>query len=150
MKAREIMTKDVITARPDDKVEDIARVLVDKKISGIPVTDDEGRVLGIVSEKDLLIRATEIKAPFYLTLFDSIIYVDNPVRYQQDVKKFTAAQVKDLMTKKVYSVDEDAETSEIVSIMRKYNINRVPVLRHGKLVGLVTRNDVLKALIKDE
>ena len=150
MKARDIMTKDVITARPEDGVEETARIMVEHKISGIPVVNEEKQLLGIVSETDMMIRAGDLQAPFYITLFDSIIYVDNPIRYQQDVKKFSAARIEDMMTKKVYSVDEDAEINEIVKIMRKHNINRVPVLRHGKLVGLITRNDLLKALLRDE
>jgi len=147
MLAKDIMTKDVITVRPDEKVEKVAQMLVENKISGIPVVDENHHVLGIVSEKDLIIRASELKVPFYLTLFDSIIFLENPIRFNNNLKKYTALHVKDAMTTKVISVEEDAPVSEVVDIMQKNEINRVPVVRHGKLIGIITRNDILKSLV---
>ncbi len=148
MLAKDIMTKDVITVRPEDEVEKVAQLLLENKISGIPVVDEHHHVLGMITEKDLMVRATELKVPFYLTLFDSIIFLENPIRFKNDLKKYTASRVKDAMTSKVHWVEEDVPVSEIAVIMQKENINRVPVVRHGKLIGIVTRNDILKALIK--
>lgn len=148
MLAREIMTKDVITVRPDDKVDKATHILLENKISGIPVVDADDRVVGIITEKDLIIRASELKVPFYLTLFDSIIFLENPIRFNNDIKKYTASLVKDAMSPKVFTVEEDTPVSEIVAIMQKRAINRLPVVRHGKLVGIVTRNDILKSLVK--
>ncbi len=148
MLAKHIMTKDVITVRPDEKVEKVAQMLVDNRISGIPVVDENHHVLGIVSEKDLMIRASELKVPFYLTLFDSIIFLENPIRFNNNLKKYTALEVKDAMTTKVIVVEEDAPVSEVVDIMQKHEINRVPVVRHGKLIGIITRNDILKSLVE--
>lgn len=147
MLAKDIMIKDVITVRPDEKVEKVAQMLVENKISGIPVVDENHHVLGIVSEKDLIIRASELKVPFYLTLFDSIIFLENPIRFNNNLKKYTALHVKDAMTTKVIAVEEDAPVSEVVDIMQKNEINRVPVVRHGKLIGIITRNDILKSLV---
>lgn len=148
MLAREIMTRDVITVRPEDKVEEAAQLLLENKISGIPVVDADDHVLGIITEKDLMIKASELKVPFYLTLFDSIIFLENPIRFNNDIKKYSASKVKDAMSSKVFTVEEDTPVSEIVSIMQKRAINRVPVVRHGKLVGIITRNDILKTLVK--
>jgi CBS domain-containing protein len=148
MLAKNIMTKDVITVRPEEKVEKVAQLLVENKISGIPVVDENNQVLGIVSEKDLMIRASEWKVPFYLTLFDSIIFLENPIRFNNNLKKYTALQVKDAMTTKVIVVEEDAPVSEVVEIMQKHKINRVPVVKHGRLIGIVTRNDILKSLVE--
>lgn len=149
MLAREIMTREVITVGPEDKVEKAAKILLDNKISGIPVIDENRRVIGVISEKDLMIKASELKVPFYLTLFDSIIFLENPIRFNNDIKKYTASKVKDAMTKEVVTVDEDTPLTKVVEIMQKRNINRVPVTRNYKLVGIITRNDVLKALIKN-
>lgn len=148
MLAKDIMTKDVITVRPDDDVEKVAQLLLENQISGIPVVDEDHHILGIITEKDLMVKATELKVPFYLTLFDSIIFLENPIRFKNDLKKYTAYRVKEAMTTKVHSVEEDVPVSEIAEIMRKQKINRVPVVRHGKLIGIVTRNDILKVLIK--
>ena len=150
MLAKTIMTKDVIAVRPEEKVEKVVRILVDNKISGVPVVDEDNYVVGIITEKDLMIKASELKVPFYVTLFDSIIFLENPMRFNNDIKKYTAASVKEAMTAKVISVEEDTPVSEIVAIMQKRNINRVPVLRHGKLIGIITRNDILKSLVEKD
>lgn len=148
MLAKNIMTKDVITVGPEEKVENVAKLLVANKISGIPVVDRDNHVLGIVSEKDLMVRAGDFKVPFYLTLFDSIIFLENPIRFNNNLKKYTALAAKDAMTSKVIVVEEDAPVSEVVDIMQKHEINRVPVVRHGKLIGIITRNDILKSLVE--
>jgi CBS domain-containing protein len=149
MLARDIMTRDVFTVKSQDKVDEAARILVEKRISGLPVVDDEDHVTGIITEKDLMVKASELKVPFYLTLFDSIIFLDNPIRFNNNVKKYTASLVKDAMTSKVFIVEEDTPVSDIVAIMQNRKINRVPVVRNGKLVGIITRNDILKTLVKN-
>lgn len=149
MLAKDIMTREVITVGPEDKVEKVAKILVDHRISGIPVVDSDRHVLGIVTEKDLMIKASELKVPFYITLFDSIIFLDNPIRFNNNLKKYTASQVKDAMTRRVIVVDENTPVTEVVELMQNKRINRVPVVRHDKLVGIITRNDVLKSLVQD-
>ena len=148
MLAREIMSREVISISPEEKVDEAARILVENKISGLPVVDANNHVVGIITEKDLIIRASELKVPFYVTLFDSIIFLENPIRFNNDVKKYIATQVKDAMTRKVFVVEEDTPISEIVEIMQKRAVNRVPVVRNEKLVGIITRNDILKSLVK--
>lgn len=149
MLARDIMTRDVLVAGPEEKVEKVAALLLDNKISGVPVVDAEKRVLGIITEKDLMIKAKEMKIPFYITLFDSIIFLENPIRFNNELKKYAAYRVKDAMTTKVMVVEEDTPVDEIIAIMQHKKINRVPVVRHGKLVGIISRNDILKALVKN-
>ncbi len=148
MLVKNVMTKDVLTVRPDEKVEKVARLLLDNQISGVPVVDEHNRVVGIITEKDLMVKASELKVPFYLTLFDSIIFLENPIRFNNDLKKYTASYVKEAMTDKVVTVPEDCPVSEVVAIMQKKQINRIPVVRNGKLIGIVTRNDILKAIVE--
>jgi CBS-domain-containing membrane protein len=130
IRARDIMTREVLVVKAEDKVEKAARILLENKISGIPVVDEEDRVIGI-------------------TLFDSIIFLENTMRFNNNLKKYTASKVKDAMTTKVVSVDEDEPVTNIVKIMQDKKINRVPVLRHGKLIGIITRNDILKAMVRN-
>ncbi|MDD3895186.1 MAG: CBS domain-containing protein [Syntrophomonadaceae bacterium] len=148
MLAKEIMTTDVITVSPDERVDVVTKLLIDNKISGIPVVDQDNHILGIVTEKDLLIKAGELKVPFYITLFDSIIFMENPMRFNSNLKKYTASKVKDAMTTKVVVVDENTPVQEIAEMMQGKGVNRLPVVRNNKLIGIVTRNDVLKALVK--
>lgn len=148
MLAKEIMTTDVITVSPDERVDVVTKLLIDNKISGIPVVDQDNHILGIVTEKDLLVKAGELKVPFYITLFDSIIFMENPMRFNSNLKKYTASKVKDAMTTKVVVVDENTPVQEIAEMMQGKGVNRLPVVRNNKLIGIVTRNDVLKALVK--
>ncbi|MEQ8200467.1 MAG: CBS domain-containing protein [Syntrophomonadaceae bacterium] len=148
MLVKNVMTKDVLTVRPDEKVEKVARLLLDNQISGVPVVDEDHHVVGIITEKDLMIKASELKIPFYLTLFDSIIFLENPIRFNNDLKKYTATYVREAMTSKVVTVPEDCPVSEVVALMQKKKINRIPIVRHGKLIGIVTRNDILKAIVE--
>ncbi|NLJ72668.1 MAG: CBS domain-containing protein [Syntrophomonadaceae bacterium] len=147
MLAKDIMTKEVVKVSPETKVEEVASLLIDNKISGIPVVDEHGKVIGVVTEKDLIIKASELKVPFYVTLFDSIIFLENPIRFNNDLKKYIASEVKDAMTKNVVVVEEDTPVTEVVTIMQKKKVNRIPVVKDGKLVGIITRNDVLKSIV---
>jgi CBS domain-containing protein len=148
MLAKDIMTKNVITANPEEEIDKVTKMMLENKISGIPVVDSQRHVLGIVTEKDLMVKAGEVKVPFYLTLFDSIIFLENPIRFSNSLKKYSASQVKDAMTARVIVVEEDKPVSDIVEIMQNKKINRVPVVRHDKLVGIITRNDILKSLVR--
>lgn len=149
MLARDVMTRNVISVGPEEKVERAARLLVDNRISGLPVVDNEKHILGIITEKDLMVKASELKVPFYITLFDSVILLDNPIRFNNNLKKYTASRVKEAMTAKVIVVDEDTPVTDIVTIMQNKKVNRVPVVRHDKLVGIITRNDILKSMVKE-
>lgn len=148
MLARDIMTREVITAYPEEKIEEATRLMVSNKISGIPVVDQNHHVVGVITEQDLMVKASELKVPFYLTLFDSIIFLENPMRFNQDLKKYTASRVKEVMNTKVVIVEEDTPVAEVAELMQHKKINRVPVVRNKKLVGIITRNDILKALVK--
>ncbi len=150
MLVKDVMTEDVLTVRADDMVDKAARMLVDNKISGLPVVDEQNHVLGIITENDLMIKAKEFRVPYYLTLFDSIIFLENPIRFNNDLKKYTALYVKEAMTRKVITVREDSTISDAVALMQKHRINRVPVVRHNQLIGIVTRNDILKAMVKTD
>ncbi|MGE5454269.1 MAG: CBS domain-containing protein [Methylocystaceae bacterium] len=148
MLAKDIMTHEVIMVSPEENVNSVMKMLIDNKISGVPVVDEEKHLLGVVTEKDLMIKAKELKVPFYLTVFDSIIYLENPNKFKEEMKKYTGSRVKDVMTTRVVTAEEDTAVSDIVELFTEYNINRVPIVRRGKVIGIVTRNDVLKALVK--
>ncbi|HBK52378.1 MAG TPA: hypothetical protein DDZ44_00370, partial [Syntrophomonas wolfei] len=119
MLAKDIMTREVIAVNKNDSLEEVARILLKEKISGVPVVDADRHVIGIVTEKDLIVKASELKMPFYVTLFDSIIFLENPIRFNNNLKKFTASQVNDAMTSRVIMVEEDTEVSRIVEIMQE-------------------------------
>lgn len=150
-KAREIMTSDVITVNVNDDVEKMARLLLEHKISGLPVVDDDGKLLGVVSETDLVFQEKPVRGPFYVVIFDSPIYLESPNRFIHDVKRAVAQKVGDLMSVKPYTVGPEASIEDVATIITEKDVNRVPVVEdNGKLIGIITRQDIIKASFGNE
>jgi CBS domain-containing protein len=144
MLARDVMTAKVATVAPTLPVEDCARLLLEKHISAAPVVDEKGTVLGIVSEGDLMRRIethTEKRHSWWLEL------VSDPAAMARDFVKSTGKRVTDVMTKQVVSVTEETSLGEIADILDKRRIKRVPVVKDGKLVGIVSRADLVRAML---
>jgi CBS domain-containing protein len=143
MKARDIMTTKVVTVSPETPVRDVAALMIEKHISGVPVVNDNGVLVGVISEGDLLRRpeiGTEKHRRRWLSFF---------TRADEQAREFTkshALHAGDVMTKQVVHVDEDTTLGKVVEMMEKHNVKRLPVLTHGKLVGIVSRRDMLRAL----
>lgn len=141
MNARDIMTRNVITASPDTRVADIARLLAERHVSGVPVVDG-GKVVGIVSEGDL-VRRSEIGTDrhggsWWLRLFRT----ETPI----DFVRAHGQKARDIMTARVVSVGEDTPVNEIADIFESKHIKRVPVISGGKLVGIVSRANLVRAI----
>jgi CBS domain-containing protein len=143
MKAQDIMTRDVATVSPDAPVRDIAALMMEKHISGVPVLTDNGKIIGIVSESDLLHRAevgTERKHKWWFRAFrDSDALA-------REFAKAHGFKAHDVMSRYVVSVRDDAELADVADILDSRRIKRVPVLREGRLVGIITRGDLVRAL----
>jgi CBS domain-containing protein len=143
MKARDVMTPNVITVNQDSDVTTIAKLLVERRISAVPVVDKDGKLVGIVSEGDLLHRAeegTEEHRSWWLSLFDS------PDVAARAYAKSHGRHASEIMTNKIVSVSEDTPVAEIAGLLEKNHIKRVPVLRDGKPVGIVSRANLVQAL----
>ncbi|PKM80178.1 MAG: hypothetical protein CVU89_14970 [Firmicutes bacterium HGW-Firmicutes-14] len=148
MLAKEIMTVDVVTVTPEETVEDVINLMVEKKISGIPVVNEEKKVVGIVTEGDLLVRSQKLHIPSYIQILGGIIYLDDPEEFREELRKAVAIKVEDIMTKNVLTVEEDVSVEEIATIMSEAGINRLPVLRDGKLAGIVSRADIIRSMAR--
>jgi CBS domain-containing protein len=143
MQARDIMTVSVETARPDTEVREIAKRLLARHISALPVVDDQGKVVGIVSEGDLMRRpetGTERQPPWWLRMF-----AESQDRARDFIRSH-GRRAKDVMSRDVISVTEDTPLAEIAETLEKHRIKRVPVMREGKLVGIVSRANLLQGL----
>ncbi len=143
MQAKDIMTVDVITARPDTPVEEVARILLNRRISGVPVIDVNGHVIGIVSEGDLMRRPesdTLRQRSWWLGLVS--FPNEQAVRYV----KTHGRNAEAVMTRDVLTITEETPAREIAEILESRHIKRVPVVRQGKIVGIVSRADLLRAL----
>lgn len=145
---KDIMVKEVITIQKDASVEELSELLIKNKISGVPVTDSDGKLVGIATEGDLIIKDSDLHFPRYFKLLDSIIYLESLNKFKKNLKKFLGTKVEDVMTAEIKTVKEETPVSEAANIMIKYNINRVPVLdSKDKLVGIVTRADIVGSMI---
>ena len=146
--AKDIMTKKVITINKDASIEKLSELLLENKISGVPVIDEKEKVVGIVTEADIIVQDTELHFPRYFKLLDGIIYLESINKFRDNLKKHLAIKVEDIMTKKVKTIVADTPVSEIAEIMLDDRINRLPVIDDdNNLVGIVTRADIVKSMI---
>jgi CBS domain-containing protein len=143
MRAIDVMTSKVITISQDATVREAARLLVEHGISAVPVVDAHNRVIGMVSEGDLLHRAetgTERRRPWWLEMMSST------GKLAGEYIRSHSNKVKDVMTRDVLSVTEETPVADIAVLLETNRIKRVPVLRNGKLVGIVSRANLVRAL----
>ena len=145
LKAKDIMTKEVITVKPEATVEELARLLMDNKISGVPVTNDNKKLIGIVTENDLITQNKRLHIPTVIRLFDAFILLGSG-RMEEEIKKMAATTVDEICTKKVVSITEDTTLDEIATIMAEQHVHLLPVLREGMVVGIVGKADMVRAM----
>jgi CBS domain-containing protein len=144
MEARQVMTSPTITIGPDVPVRQAIETMLRAHVSGLPVVDAQGGLIGILSEGDLLRRAeigTQKHRPKWLD------FLLGPGRSAQDYVHSHSRRVADMMTDEPVSVTEEASLEEVVALMEKKRIKRVPVLRNDRVVGIVTRSDLLRAFL---
>ena len=145
---KDIMVREVINIQKDASVEELSELLVKNKISGVPVIDSDGKLAGIATEGDLIIKDSDLHFPRYFKLLDSIIYLESLNKFKKNLKKFLGTKVEDVMTAEIRTIKEETPVGEAANMMIKYNINRVPVLdSKDELVGIVTRADIVKSMI---
>ncbi|MHB1315963.1 MAG: CBS domain-containing protein [Christensenellales bacterium] len=152
-RAAEIMNPHVVSTRPDDKVESVIKILTENNISGLPVVDEENCVIGVITERDLLVYSHKLSmlpfnfAPFILphSSFPAYMTVENKANI------FLKTRIEEVMSRKVVTVNEDDTWRNVVTLMKKKTINRIPVVDSGgRLKGIITRNDLLNYFAEQE
>lgn len=144
----EIMDPEAVTIGPQADVETAIRLMADTDVPGLPVINDGGRCIGIVTEADLVLadEQGDLHLPHYIELFGGVIYLEPLKRFEERLRKAFASQVKDLMTEDPDTIESTASVREAAKLIASSGHNRLPVTEHGRFVGLVTRVDVLDAL----
>jgi CBS domain-containing protein len=141
------MTENPVTIKPLDTVETVLKLLEEKHISGLPVVDEDGKVVGVVSEADLLFKERPLRMPLYLTFLGGVIYLEPLDKFLQQLKKTLGILVQDVMTLAPITITPDTPVPCAANLMLEKRINRLPVVDDkGKLIGIITRNDLLRAL----
>lgn len=147
LKARDIMTAKVITVTPETTVADLARLLASHNIGGAPVVDAAGNLLGVVTESDLIDQTKKIHIPTVIAILDSLIFLERPDKMEKDIRKFAGSTVADIYSKKPLTVTEDTPLDELATIMAEKNVHTLPVIRAGRLVGVIGKGDIIKTLM---
>lgn len=144
--ARDIMKTDVVTIDPEATVRELADLLAETKVSGVPVVDGEMHVVGVVTEGDIILQDAELHFPHYIQFLDGVIYLESVRRFEERFRKAFGAQVRDIMSTELITVGPDTSLREVATLMADEDVNRVPVVDAGRLVGIVTRADLVRAI----
>ena len=147
MKASEVMAADVVTVAPQTTVREIAAVMAERRISGVPVVDGDGKLVGILSETDLLHRAetgTEKRRKWWLKAF-----IDSD-QLAREYASSHARRAADIMSTNVVTVDADTDLGAVANLLDRRKLKRVPVVKDGRLVGIITRGDLVRALVTQQ
>ena len=147
----DIMDRDLVVARPEDSVETLLRTLREHELPGVPVVNGGGRCIGIVTESDLVLvdEEEDLRLPLHIDLFGGTVFLGRMKPFEDRVKKAIASNVEEMMTPDPVTVSPDTDVHEAARIIAEKRHNRLPVVEHGRLVGVVTRLDVLAALVSD-
>lgn len=146
LQARDIMTTEVITVPPQMSVLELARLLAEKKINGVPVVDESGELVGVVTQSDLIDRARKFELPPVITILDAHFYLERPGTFKRNLEKMVGTTVADLMTSPPITISPDLPVDEIASIMAHKKVHTLPVVEEGKLVGIIGKIDIIRAL----
>jgi len=146
----DLMTREPLTARPEMSLKEVIKILADRRISGLPVVDEHDLLIGIISETDLMWRETGVTPPAYIMVLDSVIYLENPSRYEQELHKALGQTVGEVMSRDPVSIAPEKSVQEAAKLLHERHIHRLPVLdTTGKVIGILTRGDIVRAMVAD-
>lgn len=147
LNASDIMTTEVMTVKKETPLKELAEILYENRINGVPVVDDEGLLAGIICESDLIRKDKKLHIPTVVALFDAVFYLESSKNIEKEIKQISATTVGDLFTREVVTVDEKTPIDEIATIMTRKKIYTIPVMDGERLVGIVGKGDVIRTFI---
>ena len=144
--AQDIMTKDVITVHPQTPVRELATLLLNHKISGVPVVDEAGKVLGVVTESDLIFQNKKVHLPTAVAILDAFLFLERPEKLEQEMKKIAGSMAGDICSAELISVTPETPLDELATLMAEKKIHTLPVLDGGKLAGVIGKSDIIRTI----
>ena len=144
----EVMTRNPIAVKPDTPLKEAIQILAEKRISGLPVVNESGSLVGIISETDLMWQETGVEPPAYIMFLDSVIYLQNPATYDKALHKALGQTVQEVMTSEdIVTTTGEKSLRDAAKLLHEKNIRRLPVLdQAGKVIGILTRGDIVRAM----
>lgn len=147
LKVKDIMTKELITVSPDTEIVQATKLLLENRINGIPVTDETGKLVGILCQSDLIAQQKKLPIPSFFTFLDGLIALTSMKQIEKQVQKIAAITVAQAMTPNPVTVQPETDIEKVAALMVDKNFHTIPVVDEGELVGIVGKEDILKTLI---
>ena len=145
------MTRAPVVVRAETPLNEAIQILAERRISGLPVVDDSGQLVGIISETDLMWRETGVTPPAYIMFLDSVIYLQNPAKHERELHKALGQTVGEVMSSAPISISPDKPLKEAAQIMHEKEVRRLPVVDDaGQVIGILTRGDIVRAMAASE
>jgi len=146
-KATDIMNSEVVTVTPTTTIKELAQIFSFHQISGVPVVDESGTLVSVVTESDLIDQTKKVHIPTVVTILDSVFYLENPDKMEKEMKKIAGYRVGDICSERLITVEKDTPLDEIATIMAEENVHTLPVMDDNKLVGVIGKKDIIRTLI---
>ncbi|MHB9075142.1 MAG: CBS domain-containing protein [Desulfobaccales bacterium] len=149
LQARNIMTIDVLTVSPETSISELSKLLENRKIGGVPVVDKDGRLVGVITQSDLVERARDLEMPPAINILDLHIYLQIPSHLFHKVEKMLGTTVGDCMTENPVTVAPDTPVSKVAALMAKQKVHTLPVVEGTKLVGIIGKMDLVRSMAEE-
>ena len=146
LKAKDIMNREVITVNENATVRELATLLLMNSISGAPVIDREGRVIGVVTESDLIFQNKKVHLPTAVAILDAFLFLERPEKMEKELKKIAGSIVKDICSHDFVSVEPETGLEELATLMAEKKIHTLPVMEQGTLVGVIGKSDIIRTI----
>lgn len=142
----DIMTRDVIKVLPGALVSDVAKLMSEHNISGLPVVDAQDHVLGVITEMDMIVRNTRFKLPNFIVILDAIIYFEMPHHFQERLEHMLGTRAEEVMSEPAVTITPDATIEDLAELMVNQRKNPIPVVENNRLVGIISRSDIIRLM----
>ena len=144
--ASDIMTKEVITVQEDMTIEALGRIFIEKRISGAPVLDNKGKLVGVVTENDLVRKNSRLHIPTVVRIFDAFVPLGGNDRVEEEIRRISASKVSEICSRTLVTVAPDATLQDVSSLMFEKGVHLIPVLDAGRIVGIIGKIDIVRGM----
>jgi CBS domain-containing protein len=147
LKVKDIMTKELITVSPETEIVHATKLLLENRINGVPVTNETGKLVGILCQSDLIAQQKKLPVPSFFSFLDGLITLTSMKHFEKEVRKIAAITVAQAMTPNPVTVRPDTDIEAVAALMVDNSFHTIPVVDEGELVGIVGKEDILRTLI---
>jgi len=144
--ASDIMTQDVVTVNKNQPIGDLSKIFIENNFNGVPVLDNTGKVVGVVTQGDLIEQNKNLHIPTVIALFDAVLFLESEKKFEDDLKKLTGSKIEDIYHKNLITVSPDTDLNEIITLMAEKDIHTLPVLDGDKLIGIIGKRNIIREM----